>query len=147
MFCEKFNYRYIEMTSKVIYRGGLRNEATHLQSGAVILTDAPTDNHGKGEAFSPTDLVATALAGCMLTIMGIAAGAHGFNVDGAVASVEKVMGTAPRRIVEIKIVIDFPADYTDKQKRIIEASARECPVANSLHPELKQTITFNYKKA
>lgn len=135
------------MTSKVIYEGGLRNSATHLQSGAVILTDAPVDNHGKGEAFSPTDLVATALAGCMLTIMGIAAQTHGFCIDGASASVEKVMGTSPRRIVEIKVIIDFPADYDDKQKRIIEAAARECPVANSLHPELKQTFTFNYKTA
>lgn len=135
------------MTSTVIYKGDLRNEATHTQSGAVILTDAPTDNHGKGEAFSPTDLVATALAGCMMTIMGIASQTHGFDVKGATAQVEKVMGTAPRRIVEIKITIDFPTDYTDKEKRIIEAAARECPVANSLHPELKQTFTFNYKKA
>lgn len=133
-------------TVKTIYQSNLRTQATHLQSNTTILTDAPTDNHGLGEAFSPTDLVATALGSCMLTIMGIAAKTHGFDIDGTLVDITKVMGTAPRRIVEIVVTLNFPSDYSDKHKRIIEACAKECPVANSLHPDLKQTITFNYKK-
>lgn len=133
-------------TIKTIYQGNLRTQATHLQSNSSIITDAPSDNHGLGEAFSPTDLVATALGSCMLTIMGISAKAHGFDVDGTQVEITKVMGTDPRRIVEIIVTLNFPADYSDKHKRIIEACAKECPVANSLHPDLKQTITFNYKK-
>lgn len=133
-------------TVKTTYLGGLRTEATHLQSGSQILTDAPTDNNGKGEAFSPTDLLATALGSCMLTIMGISSRAHEFDIDGTVVNTTKVMGTAPRRVVEIIVELNFPHDYSDKHKRIIEAAAKECPVANSLHPDLKQTIIFNYKK-
>lgn len=132
------------MTSQVIYRGSLRCEATHIQSSTTILTDAPVDNHGKGEAFSPTDLVATALAGCMLTIIGISGQTHQFEVEGTRVEVTKVMGTAPRRIVEIKVDLYLPGEYNDKQKRIIEASAKECPVANSLHPDLVQNVTFHY---
>lgn len=134
------------ITIKTIYKGNLRTEATHLQSNTVINTDAPTDNHGLGESFSPTDLVAAALGSCMMTIMGIAAKAHGFNINGATIETTKVMGVDPRRIVEIVVVINFPEDYSDKHKRIIEACAKECPVANSLHSDLKQNITFNYKK-
>lgn len=133
-------------TVKTIYQGNLRTQATHLQSNTTIFTDAPTDNHGLGEAFSPTDLVATALGSCMLTIMGIAAKTHGFDIDNTHVDITKVMGTAPRRIVEIVVTLNFPNDYSDKHKRIIEACAKECPVANSLHPDLKQTIIFNYKK-
>lgn len=132
------------MTIKTVYLGGLRTEAKHLQSGASIHTDAPLDNHGKGENFSPTDLVAAALGSCMLTIIGIAAQTHGFNIDGTQVEITKVMGTAPRRIAEIILKFNFPGNYTDKEKKIIEAAARECPVAKSLHTETKQTITFNY---
>jgi putative redox protein len=132
------------MTSSVIYQGELRTIATHIQSGSTIETDAPTDNNGKGERFSPTDLVATALATCMLTIIGIAARTHGFNIDGAECSVTKVMAIAPRRIGEIIIKIELPKDqqYDYKTRAIIERAAFTCPVFESLHPELKKTIEF-----
>jgi putative redox protein len=133
-------------TVKTSYLGDLRTEATHIRSGKKITTDAPIDNQGKGEFFSPTDLLATALGSCMLTIMGIAARTHGFDIDGTDVSITKVMGTNPRRVVEVAVELNFPHDYSEKQKRIIEISAKECPVANSLHPELKQTVVFNYKK-
>lgn len=131
-------------TVETIYVGSLRSEATHLQSGTKIITDAPVDNHGKGESFSPTDLVATALGSCMLTIMGIAAKVHDFSIDGTKLEITKVMGTAPRRIVEIKIEVYFPQDYEAKVKRILEAAAKECPVAQSLHPDLKQNLIYHY---
>jgi putative redox protein len=132
-------------TARTIYLGDLRTKATHLQSGTEIITDAPLDNQGKGEAFSPTDLVATALGSCMMTIMGIAARTHGFNVDGAKLSITKIMRSDPRRIAEVVIDIDFPAiEYTDKQKKILRICADTCPVALSLHPELKQTVRLNY---
>lgn len=131
---------------KTVYLGGLRSEVEHLQSGTKLVTDAPLDNHGKGESFSPTDLFASSLGCCMLTIMGISAESYGFNIEGTTIETEKIMGTNPRRIVEIKLDIHFPkgANYTDQQKRLIEAAARTCPVANSLNPEIKKTITFNY---
>ena len=132
------------MTSKVEYLGGLRTEGLHLQSGNSIRTDAPKDNHGKGEAFSPTDLVATALASCMISIMGIVAIKEGFTtIDGASAEVVKVMYPDPRRIGEIHIKITFPKkNFTDKEKRMYEHAAHTCPVAKSLHPEIKQLIEF-----
>lgn len=126
------------------YLGELRTEAQHLQSGNKIITDAPTDNQGKGEYFSPTDMLATALASCMLTIMGIASRTHGFDIDGTKVDITKVMGAGPRRVVEVIVEFTFPSDYEPKVKKIIEAAAKECPVANSLHPDLKQTIVFNY---
>lgn len=132
-------------TAKTIYLGNLRTEATHVRSGQKIVTDAPVDNHGKGEFFSPTDLLATALASCMLTIMGIAARTHGFDIDGTEVKITKVMGVNPRRVVEVIVELNFPRNYSVKEKRIIELSAKECPVANSLHPDLKQTVVFNYK--
>ena len=128
------------------YTGNLRTEAIHEQSGSKLVTDAPLDNHGKGEFFSPTDLLTTALGSCMLTIMGISAQEYGYNLEGTTVETEKIMGTNPRRVVEIKITINFPKgnDYTDRQKRVIESAAKTCPVANSLHPDLKKTIVFNY---
>ncbi|TCN72914.1 OsmC family protein [Acetobacteroides hydrogenigenes] len=132
-------------TAKTIYLGNLRTEATHVRSGQKIVTDAPVDNQGKGEFFSPTDLLATALASCMLTIMGIAARTHGFDIDGTEVKITKVMGVNPRRVVEVIVELNFPRNYSVKEKRIIELSAKECPVANSLHPDLKQTVVFNYK--
>lgn len=132
------------MTSTVIYQSDLRTMATHLQSGSVIETDAPIDNNGKGERFSPTDLVATALASCMLTIIGIASRAHGFDIDGTKCSVTKIMVADPRRIGEIKIQMEFPKEneYDGKTQAIIERAALTCPVFESLHPELKKTIEF-----
>ena len=130
---------------RTIYSDGLRTQITHLRSGATIITDAPVDNHGKGESFSPTDLMAASLASCMLTMIGIAAQSHGFSIDGAVAESEKVMGTDPRRVIEIIITLTFPANaYSDKEKRLIEHTAHHCPVSESLHPDLKKTITFQY---
>lgn len=130
---------------KTLYLGGLRTEIEHLQSGNKVITDAPLDNNGKGEYFSPTDLFASSLGSCMLTIMGISANSYGFSIDGTTVEIEKIMGTNPRRVVEIVVTLNFPKnDYTPQQKRLIEASAKTCPVANSLHPDIKKTITFNY---
>ena len=133
-------------TSIVKYLGGLRTEATHLESGNKIITDAPKDNQGNGEAFSPTDLLATSLACCMISIMGIVSMKEGITkADGAVAHVTKVMYAEPRRIGEIHISITMPAkNYSDKEKKIYEHAALTCPVAKSLHPEIKQIIEFKY---
>jgi len=132
-------------TVNAIYTGNLRTEATHLLSGTKLITDAPLDNQGKGEFFSPTDLVATALGSCMITIMGIAARTHGFNIDGATWKVTKVMANDPRRIGEIIVELTFPPNqYTDQQKRVIEHITRNCPVALSLHPDLRQTVRIDY---
>ncbi len=132
-------------TSRIIYLGDLRTEAEHVRSGNKLTTDAPVDNNGKGEYFSPTDLLATSLGTCMVTIMGMSAKTHGFNIDGTKISVQKIMGTNPRRVVEIVIDLHFPHNnYSVKEKKLIELSAKECPVAQSLHPDLKQTINFHY---
>ncbi|MCD6065450.1 MAG: OsmC family peroxiredoxin [Bacteroidetes bacterium] len=132
-------------TSKVIYTGGLRTEATHLESGTVILTDAPKDNQGNGEAFSPTDLVATALASCMLSIMGIVARRENIAVEGSKAEVTKIMYSEPRRIGEIHIKIDMTANsFNDKERKLLEHAAYTCPVAKSIHPDIKQVIEFVY---
>ena len=134
------------ITSKVTYLGELRTEATHIQSDTTIYTDAPKDNHGKGEMFSPTDLVATALASCMISIMGIVAMKDGITpIDGATAEVTKVMYAEPRRIGEIHITVTFPKkNYTDKEKKIYENAAYTCPVAKSLHPDLEVNIKYNW---
>jgi putative redox protein len=135
------------MTSTITYLGNLRTQATHLASNAVIITDAPIDNHGQGQAFSPTDLVCTALGNCMLTIMGIAANTHNINIAGAKANITKIMTTeAPRAIAQIKveILLDTNLNYTDKEKKIIENAALTCPVSLSLHPNVVQTITFKF---
>ncbi|MBI5538862.1 MAG: OsmC family protein [Bacteroidia bacterium] len=132
-------------TSKVTYLGDLRTKAVHLSSNTEIITDAPIDNQGKGEAFSPTDLIATAYASCMLTIIGIGAKGHGFSIDGTTVEVTKVMGDNPRRIVEIIADINFPPNnYTDKQKDFFKLVSQTCPVAKSIHPDIKQTIKFNF---
>ena len=132
-------------TSSVEYLGNLRTKATHLKSGNVILTDAPTDNHGKGEAFSPTDLAATSLASCLITIMGIAAQTHEIDMTGTKATVQKIMDSNPRRIAEVVIHIEMPKkDFSDKEKAILEKAAHHCPVAMSLHDNTKESITFNW---
>lgn len=132
------------MTSRVIYKGNLRTEAEHLQSKSVMITDAPIDNHGKGEAFSPTDTVATALATCMLTVMGIKAGEMNIRLDGASAEVTKTMAANPRRISKIEIVLKFPVSYSEKETKILENTAKTCPVLQSLHPDLEKIIAFQY---
>jgi len=130
------------MTSKVIYQGGLRTQATHIRSGNTIITDAPIDNKGKGEAFSPTDLVATALASCMITIMGIKADEMNINIEGTIAEVEKVMGTEPRRIAQVNILIKVPISADDKTKKILEKSALTCPVDKSLSESMIKDVKF-----
>ncbi|MEW5677312.1 OsmC family protein [Flavobacterium enshiense] len=132
-------------TSKVTYLGDLRTSSVHLQSGNTIITDAPTDNHGKGEAFSPTDSVANALATCMLTVMGIKARDLEVDFTGSTAEVTKIMGTDPRRIVEILVNFDMNLVADDKTKTILEKTALTCPVFFSLHPDIKKEITFNWK--
>jgi uncharacterized OsmC-like protein len=132
-------------TIRLAYRGELRVFAEHVKSGITIHTDAPTDNNGKGSSFSPTDLMCTALGTCMLTIMGISANTHNFNIDGTKVKVTKIMKTDPRRVGEIIVEFDMPSNnYSEKQKEILKLAAENCPVAKSLHPELQQTIIFNY---
>ena len=132
------------MISRVEYKGELRTEAVHLKSGKTIITDAPIDNHGKGEAFSPTDLVATALGSCMITIMGIVAEREGIILNGTTAEVEKVMATSPRRIGEVKIKIKFIQKLNRDQKDKLERAAKSCPVSGSLSENLKETVEFIY---
>ena len=129
---------------EIKYNGNLRTSAKHLESGTIITTDAPKDNHGLGECFSPTDLVCTSLASCMLTIMGIAVKKYEIDITGATAIVKKTMGTAPRMISQIDIVIKFPDNYPDKIKKILERSALNCPVHKSLSDKIKKNITFTY---
>ena len=131
-------------TIETTYLSDLRTEATHLQSGTKINTDAPTDNQGKGEAFSPTDLLAESLAGCILTTMALAARVHSIDMDNTKCEVTKVMAANPRRVAEVVINLKFPAEYTDKEKKILETAALNCPVAVSLHPDLKKTIDFGW---
>ncbi|RXG23295.1 OsmC family protein [Leeuwenhoekiella aequorea] len=133
------------MTSKVTYLGGLRTTCEHLKSGNSFITDAPTDNNGKGEAFSPTDTVATALASCMLTVMGIKAESlEGVNLEGSVALINKIMSSNPRRIARIEIQLDLKGVAADKDRKILENTANTCPVHNSLHPDIEKEIHFNW---
>ena len=132
------------MISRVEYKGELRTEAVHLKSGKTIITDAPIDNQGKGEAFSPTDLVATALASCMMTIMGIVAERDGIKLEGTVAEVEKIMAKNPRRIGEIKIKIKFSQKLNRDEREKLERAAKTCPVSGSLNENLKETFEFIY---
>jgi putative redox protein len=132
-------------TSRTIYIGDLRTEITHVRSGSKIVTDAPVDNKGKGEYFSPTDMVASALGSCIFTIMGIAAREHGFSIDGATCSITKIMTDSPRKIGEIKIEFDFTSgNYSDKQKKILEYCVKTCPVALSLNEAVNQNVTLKF---
>lgn len=134
-------------TSKVTYLGSLRTECKHLQSGNTYITDAPTDNHGKGEAFSPTDTVATGLANCMLTMMGIKANDLKVNLEGATATVTKTMASNPRRISKIEVVFHLPEISDQKIRKILEKTAETCPVHYSLHPDIEKEITFHWENA
>jgi len=134
-------------TVKTKYLGSLRTEVEHVASGTKIITDAPVDNHGKGEFFSPTDLMAASYGCCALTIMGIAAQTHGFDIDGAEVKTTKIMGAGPRRVEELVVEFTFPHNrYSDKERKIIELSSKQCPVANSLDPALKITRTIVYNE-
>lgn len=132
------------MTSKVTYLGELRTSSVHLQSGSEIITDAPTDNHGRGEAFSPTDMVANSLATCMLSFMGIKANELGVNLTGSVAEVTKTMQADPRKIAAIKVVFNMKSDADEKSRIILERVAKTCAVGLSLHPDVVQDVTFNW---
>lgn len=132
------------MTSKVTYLGNLRTENLHLRSGNTYITDAPLDNNGKGEAFSPTDTVATGLANCMLTVMGIKANQLKIDMDGTTAQVTKIMSAEPRRISRIEIIFNFPNPLDSKSRKILEQTARTCPVHFSLHPDIEREIIFNW---
>jgi len=130
---------------EVSYSTGLRTEAIHLKSGVKIFTDAPTDNNGKGESFSPTDLVSSSLCSCMMTIMGILAEREGILLDGLNGKVVKVMSSNPRKISEIHIQMSHPnLRATSEQKEKLKRAALTCPVALSLNPEIKQVIEFNF---
>lgn len=132
-------------TIRTIYQGELRTEALHVKSGEKIITDAPTDNQGKGEAFSPTDLLSASLGSCMMTLMGIAARTHSIPMEGISCKITKIMAANPRRVSEIVVEFDMGSNqYNDKQKNILDIAARTCPVALSLHPDLKQTLSFVY---
>lgn len=132
-------------TVKTVYLGDLRTENEHLQSGNKIITDAPTDNQGKGEAFSPTDLLATALGNCIMTIMGIKARDNGIDIRGTEIEITKIMASGPRRVAEVIVDFTFPKKgYTEEEKKLVESVAGISPVPLSLHPELKQTIKFNW---
>jgi uncharacterized OsmC-like protein len=133
------------MTSKITYLGDLRTSSIHLQSSSEIISDAPIDNNGKGEAFSPTDTVANALGSCMFTVMGIKAQDLKVDLSNSTAEITKVMATDPRRISEIHIVFNFSVTPDAKSKTILERTAMTCPVYYSLHPDIKKVITFNWK--
>ena len=132
-------------TISVVYTGNLRTEAEHIASGNKIITDAPKDNQGRGEAFSPSDLVCSALGSCMITIMGIVAKRHNLAIEGTRIDITKIMASDPRRIIEI--VVDFHLtsnNFNEKERALLENAARTCPVALSLHPEIRQAVTFHY---
>ena len=134
-------------TIQTTYLGNLRTELTHIQSGQKTITDAPVDNHGKGEAISPTDMLAASLGSCMLTVMAIAGNTHNIDMVGATCSVTKVMVAEPRRVGEIIVDFKFPKQYTEKEQCILERAALTCPVHHSLHPDLKQTVAFGWAVA
>ena len=127
------------------YKGTLRTENIHTRSGSLVITDAPVDNQGKGEAFSPTDLVCTALSSCMLTTMGILANRENIDLKGLHTEVVKTMSSNPRKIAEIQITLSHPTlQVTEEQKQKLKNAALTCPVALSLHDSVKQTVTFNF---
>ena len=132
-------------TATARYTGQLRTEATHNASGNVLITDAPLDNHGRGEAFSPTDLVSTALGACMMTIMGIVAERHDLDLTSVTYDVTKHMVAEPRRIRQIDVQFHLPASLPAKERALLERAARTCPVALSLNPEIVQQVQFSYE--
>jgi putative redox protein len=135
------------MTASIIYKGNLRCEAEHIQSKSVIETDAPTDNRGKGERFSPTDTMCVALATCMLTTMGIKALDMNVNIDGSKAEVTKHMASAPRRISKIEVSVFLPANDNEKERQVLEATGNNCPVAKSVHPDIELVLNYHWNAA
>ena len=131
-------------TFEIEYTGDLRTTAIHLDSGSEIITDAPKDNHGLGENFSPTDMVCTALASCILTIMAIAVEKENIDIKGTNAIVKKTMGINPRRITKIDIDLTFPREYDRKTKTILERAAFNCPVHHTISKSVEKNISFTY---
>ena len=129
---------------EIVYEGDLCTKAVHLSSGSQIVTDAPLDNNGKGEKFSPTDLVATALGSCMLTIMGMAAKSQKLDISNTRVKVEKVMGKDPRKIAQVNIEIYFSTPVSDKHKLILERAAHHCPVSKTLQGNIEENVEFIY---
>lgn len=132
------------MTSKVTYNGELRTTCVHLRSGNEFITDAPVDNNGLGRAFSPTDTVATGLASCMITVMGIKARDLEVDLTGSIAEVTKHMASNPRRIAKIEVHIELPAKVSEKHRKILERTGNTCPIHYSLHPDIEKVITFHW---
>ncbi|BFP42583.1 OsmC family protein [Flavobacteriaceae bacterium GF1] len=132
------------MTSKVTYNGELRTTCIHLRSGNEFITDAPVDNNGLGRAFSPTDTVATGLASCMITVMGIKARDLEVDLTNSVAEVTKHMASDPRRISKIEINLSLPAHVSEKNRTILERIGNTCPIHYSLHPDIEKVITYNW---
>jgi putative redox protein len=133
------------MTSTVVYNGGLRTTCTHLRSGSSFETDAPVDNNGKGERFSPTDLMATSLATCMITVMGIKARMMGFELDGVKIEVLKIMKSDPRRVGGIELTFHIPGSLKDpdeKTKTILKNTGITCPVLLSIHPDIEVKVDW-----
>ena len=133
------------MTSRITYLGELRTTSVHLQSGTEILSDAPTDNHGKGEAFSPTDLVANALGSCMISIMAIKSKDLNVDLVGSTIEITKVMQAEPRKIAKIIVVLNMPIAVDEKTKVILERAAMNCPVLLSLNADIEKDVTFHWK--
>jgi|TARA_B110000305_G_C19257264_1_gene547705 uncharacterized OsmC-like protein len=131
-------------TLEIKYQGDLRTTATHLDSGSKISTDAPKDNHGLGETFSPTDMVCSALASCILTIMAIAVEKNNVDIKNTIAIVKKTMGNNPRRIIKIEINLTFPKKYDLKTRSILQKAANNCPVHHSLSEKTEKDISFTY---
>jgi uncharacterized OsmC-like protein len=133
------------ITSYVVYEGELHTRLTHERSGEEVINDAPVDNNGIGDAFSPTDLMVTSLASCMLTMMGIKCVGMKYDLEGAACSVAKVMANDPRRVAEIRIEFELPQGADKKTRKILENVALTCPVAESIHPEILQKVEFNWR--
>ena len=133
------------MTASIIYKGNLRCEAQHVQSKSTIETDAPTDNRGKGERFSPTDLLCVSLATCMLTTMGIKAADLNVNIANSKAEVTKHMGSDPRRVIKVEVVVSLPGNANEKERLILERAGNNCPVAKSEHPDIELALSYNWK--
>ncbi len=132
------------MTSKVTYSGDMRTSCEHLASGNTFITDAPVDNNGLGQAFSPTDTIATGLASCMLTVMGIKANSLAEELKGSYAEVTKHMASNPRRISKIEVELHMPVGISDKNRIILERTANTCPVLESIHPDIEKIINFHW---
>ncbi len=133
------------MTAQIEYKGDLRCDATHIQSGSTFETDAPTDNRGKGERFSPTDTLCVSLATCMLTTMGIKAADMGVNINGAKAAVTKHMAADPRRVSAIDVAVTLPLQKDEKTRVILERTGNNCPVAKSLHPDIQLNLQYTWE--